>query len=79
MTESNLISDGILLMLIGMGTVFVFLSVLVFFTSMIHHLIGDEPKPKFVPPKSVSESDEIAAITAAVHTYRQKNTMNKEQ
>ena len=77
MTESNLISDGILLMAIGMGTVFVFLSLLVFLTSMLFRLLGEQPVEAVALHQSNHNEDEIAAITAAVHAFRLKNKPNK--
>jgi len=77
MTESNLVSDGALLMLIGMGTVFVFLSILVFFTSMLQRVIGTEKSQSAVSLVPATQQDEIVAITAAVHAYRSKFTKSQ--
>lgn len=74
MNETNLIFDGLQLMLVGMGMVFVFLTVLVFFTSMMAKIFR-EPIAESPPVRregQVSE-DEAAAITAAIHSYRSKH------
>ena len=61
-----MLSQGVVLMLVGMGTVFVFLTTLVAATSLMSHLVlrlqpaGEEPSP-----------DEIAAISAAIAQHRQ--------
>lgn len=77
MNESNLISDGVLLMLIGMGTVFVFLSILVFCTSMLEKLVSTDVLPNTAKVAPTSD-DEVAAVTAAVYTYRKNQLNNKE-
>jgi oxaloacetate decarboxylase (Na+ extruding) subunit gamma len=78
MTESNLISDGIFLMLTGMGTVFIFLSLLVFLTHMLYRLLGEELIVPAALAAEANNDDEIAAATAAVHAYRSKHGVKKE-
>ena len=78
-TEATLLGQGVDLMLYGMGTVFVFLTLLVLATSamsrLIMHLQQRVPVP--VPTEGVvapaGEVDEaiVAAITAALHRHRQ--------
>lgn len=77
----NLISEGLSLMVYGMGFVFVFLTLLVFATSLMSKLTTKflpEPVvvPKAKPAASVaasSNSDEVlAVISAAVHHHRSK-------
>ncbi|WP_428036184.1 OadG family protein [Amphritea sp.] len=73
-------SEGLSLMVFGMGFVFVFLTLLVFATGIMSKLIAKvapEAPPKPAKPKSVavaaaaSGSDElIAVMTAAVHQFR---------
>lgn len=64
---SGLMASGIELMLVGMGTVFVFLTLLVGATTLMSTLVQ-----KIVPPAVKDESDdEIAAITAAIHLHEQ--------
>ncbi len=81
----NLLSEGLELMIFGMGFVFVFLTLLVFVTGLMSKLVtkyGPAPvtKPaKKRTPASASASagapaannDElVAVISAAVHKYR---------
>lgn len=76
----NLISDGLSLMLYGMGFVFVFLTLLVFATNLMSKLVTKYlpepiPVPKVKPAikAATSNNDEIlAVITAAVHAHRSK-------
>ena len=69
---NELLSSGIELMLVGMGIVFTFLSMLVVFINVMSSFVQ-----RFFPENPiVSQSGEdprmIAAITAAVHEYRKK-------
>ncbi|WP_299201253.1 OadG family protein [uncultured Amphritea sp.] len=77
----NLMSEGLSLMVFGMGFVFVFLTLLVFATGFMSKLIAKvapEAPPKPAKPKSVAVaatasggSDELVAVmTAAVHQFR---------
>lgn len=76
----NLISEGINLMVFGMGFVFVFLTLLVFSTAGMSKVVGkyfpEAPaQPKAAKPASVAaaanNNDELVAVmTAAVHKYR---------
>lgn len=66
-----------MLLIFGMGTVFVFLAVLVVSTSMMSRLINKYfPEPVIEPVaqqarKSVESNTQlISAITAAIHQYR---------
>lgn len=65
----NPIVQGLELMVAGMGTVFVFLTVLVFATSGMSYLVR-----RFLPVPVVEEAgvseDEVAAITAAIVRHR---------
>lgn len=63
--EPSLISEGLTLMLAGMGTVFVFLTVLVLAMTLMSSLAG-RPKPRAEGPTD----DEVAAIAAAIHQHR---------
>ena len=79
MAISDLLVKGVELMFLGMGTVFVFLAVLVFAVTKMSELIqkyeATLPQPEVKPPRSagVKNSDLIAAISAAIHQYRSKN------
>jgi len=72
-----LLAAGVELMLIGMGTVFFFLMLLVFATSVMSRLVGrfaPSPAPADRPP--VQAEEDIAAISAAISVHR-KNKQNK--
>jgi oxaloacetate decarboxylase (Na+ extruding) subunit gamma len=77
MNETNLMTDGLFLMLIGMSTVFTFLSLLVLLTSFIKHFAGTESatssRIRTTQANSQSE-EELAAVSAAVFAYRNKNS-----
>ena len=78
MNNSNLIFEGVQLMLTGMGMVFVFLSILVFFTGLMQKVFTEKSLIAPVPAdnKSYSDDEEIAAISAAIHQFR-KDTPKK--
>ncbi|MCO7224199.1 OadG family protein [Pleionea sp. CnH1-48] len=73
---SDLLLEGLTLMLIGMGTVFVFLALLVVTLTLTSNLIL-----KFWPEAEATDSHDtaasdngevIAAITAAIHQHRNR-------
>jgi oxaloacetate decarboxylase gamma subunit len=76
----NLISEGLSLMVYGMGFVFVFLTLLVFVTNFMSKLVvkyEPAPQPKAAPQRVATAAvaqggnDELVAVmTAAVHKYR---------
>lgn len=76
----NLLSEGINLMIFGMGFVAVFLTLLVFATTGMSKVVGKffpeapaQPKAKPAAPAAAAanNNDElIAVMTAAVHKYR---------
>ena len=69
---SPLVSEGLNLALYGMGTVFVFLTVLVFATMLMSWLVL-KTVPASQPEQSdTSNSKKMAAITAAIHAHRSK-------
>jgi len=80
MQNQELLQDGLALMALGMGVVFVFLTLLVISVILMSKLIGRfQPVPVPVeagrksppPPAASTEKDEImAVISAAVHRYR---------
>ena len=79
MHSSELISEGINLMLFGMGFVFVFLTLLVavtsFMSSTVNKFVKPAPeatnKPAPVSAPAAGNNDElIAVMTAAVHKFR---------
>ena len=67
--EGEIFDQGLTLMLVGMGTVFTFLAVLVTAMSLMSLLIR-----RLTPEaEDVGETDEeIAAITAAIAKHRQR-------
>jgi oxaloacetate decarboxylase gamma subunit len=79
----NLLSEGLTLMVFGMGFVFVFLTLLVITTSLMSKLAtkyAPAPAVKVSPKRSTpstggaqagANNDElIAVMTAAIHKYR---------
>lgn len=72
----NELSDGLMLMLIGMGTVFCFLTLLVICISLSSRILNrlwpeEVPAPTQVPAKQ--DDTLVAVITSAVHQYRKKH------
>ena len=64
---SSLLASGIELMLVGMGTVFFFLTVLVGATTLMSKIVL-----RFAPVQKTDEitPEEVAAITAAIALHR---------
>jgi len=77
--SGTLISEGFNLMLLGMGTVFVFLTLLVFVTSIMSALVEKYGPVQPAGPKNpgaVGQLDEatlLAVISAAIHAHRSKH------
>lgn len=67
--QNELINEGLTLMLAGMGTVFVFLTVLVIAMTLMSRLVS-----QFQPAKDAANvaDDEIAAIAAAITEHRRQ-------
>lgn len=65
--QSTLIDQGLTLMLVGMGTVFVFLTVLVAAMSLMAVIVR-----RFIPvtPDAGTSDEEVAAIAAALTLHR---------
>ena len=78
MQAPSLMEQGIQMMAFGMGTVFVFLTLLIFATKTMSHLVlryFPEKQPEAPISQAEGESHSpalIAAITAAVHAHRSK-------
>ena len=80
MQDLELLQDGLALMALGMGVVFVFLTILVISVTLMSKLIDRfQPAPVAAPagrksgktPASQGQNDEVVAvISAAVHRYR---------
>ena len=67
--EESLFSQGITLMLAGMGTVFVFLSLLVVAMAVMAAAVGRIP---VAPVVAGPTEEEIAAIGAAIRQHRRR-------
>ncbi len=67
---TSLLNQGLELMLVGMGTVFVFLTLLVVAMTLMAGIVG---RLAPVVPAAVSD-EEVAAITAAIAQHRSKNS-----
>jgi oxaloacetate decarboxylase gamma subunit len=75
----SLLGDAAMLMVTGMGVVFVFLTILVYLVRLMSRLVPEElPQPIAAPvhhskvqqTSSTGSPQVIAAISAAVHKYR---------
>ena len=66
--EQNLLNEGVMLMLVGMGTVFAFLAVLVAAMSVMATAVR-RYRPPPAPAAGVSD-EEVAAIAAAIRRHR---------
>ena len=72
---TGLLANGVMLMLVGMGTVFVFLTLLVIATTLMSRLVMTRQ-----PAQSASdEAEEIAAIAAALVLYRSESPPERRQ
>lgn len=69
-----LVSEGLNLAIYGMGTVFVFLTLLVLVTMAMSSVVAMMGVPEAASAPAGSENKKIAAITAAIHAHRQKNS-----
>ena len=74
--EANLIMEGVKFMILGMGTVFVFLIVLIACMNMMSTIINryfPEPQPSADVQAQGSQDKKkiVAAITAAIKYHRQ--------
>ncbi|RWU11713.1 oxaloacetate decarboxylase [Pseudidiomarina gelatinasegens] len=70
---TDLFSEAFTIMVTGMVTVFVFLSLLLGAMALLR-LIADAPEPAVGGSSSAQEPTpaQLAAITAAIHQYRRK-------
>jgi len=68
--QTTLLDKGIELMLVGMGTVFVFLTLLVIMMTVMAQVIT-----RLTPAAEEAVSDEeVAAISAAIAQHRNRNS-----
>ncbi len=73
--QPGLLEQGLTLMLVGMGTVFVFLTLLVAATTLMSRLAAKRsPAPVAESPVGDDEvgDDEVAAISAAIIRHRRR-------
>ena len=76
---AELISSGIELMIAGMGIVYLFLAMLVvvinLMSAMVQRFFPETPATTLTVPTVLPGIDKstVAAISAAVHAYRNKN------
>jgi oxaloacetate decarboxylase gamma subunit len=76
--SEQLLSDALTLMALGMGTVFVFLTILVFVTGMMSSLVSrfaPASVPPSAPPAAPSagaDQSTLAAISAAIYAHRSR-------
>jgi oxaloacetate decarboxylase gamma subunit len=75
---TDLLLEGLVLLVIGMGIVVSFLlllvGVLTLTSRLVQHLAGPPvPQPVFAGPTSSDESEVVAAIVAALALYRARN------
>jgi oxaloacetate decarboxylase gamma subunit len=74
--ETNLVLEGVKFMILGMGTVFIFLTVMIFAMNVMYkivHKFFPEPQPS-VNTQQAEQKDKkkiVAAITAAIKHHRQ--------
>ena len=83
METTGLISEGLTLMVFGMGFVFIFLTVLVLATNFMSYMVNRflpeaaaAPAVSRRPQPAAAATDDaqlMAVISAAVHQYRQRH------
>ena len=72
--QEDLLAQGIELMLVGMGTVFLFLTALVLATSLMSSFVvrRQPPEARRSPATGEPSEEEVAAIAAAINQYRRR-------
>jgi oxaloacetate decarboxylase gamma subunit len=68
--EESLFNEGVMLMLAGMGTVFVFLGLLVAAMTVMAAVVG---RRQLEPASAGPTDEEIAVIGAAIRQHRQRS------
>lgn len=73
--QSNIVAQGVELMVYGMGTVVVFLALLVVITTAMSALVGryfaeSQPPPDTGTGPAADDPELLAVITAALHQHR---------
>ncbi|MGI0119988.1 OadG family protein [Zooshikella sp. RANM57] len=83
MAPAELMTEGLYLMLLGMGFVFVFLTLLVYATELMSIIVQKYFPEKLIPtklaktgpvPAETEDTQLIAVISAAIQQYRKKHT-----
>ncbi len=84
MSAQQLVMEGLLLMVIGMGTVFVFLTILVLTTQAMSRLLAYLPEeappalatvaPVTPPTGGIADDTLVAVISAALHRHRGRSS-----
>ena len=76
MVEESLIDQGLELMLFGMGSVVIFLSLLVLATNLMSSLMARfiPPQEETVPEALATDAQLLAVISAAIHQHRSRQT-----
>lgn len=69
--QNELLNQGLTLMLAGMGTVFVFLTVLVIAMTLMSRVLAHFQGP---PAAAEISDEEVAAISAAITRHRNNQT-----
>ena len=70
--QNELFSEGLTLMLAGMGTVFVFLTALVIAMTVMSKLVLMLQPASVAAEAAPEANDEVAAIAAAIAEHRRK-------
>ncbi len=75
--RTEIIQQGLELMVFGMGTVVIFLALLVFATGVmsrtVQRLLPDpETEPANPAPTPIADTELIAVISAAIHQHRSR-------
>ena len=85
--QGSIVNQGIELMLFGMGTVLVFLTLLVLAITLMSWILQryfpvvevseSRTNPVASPTPALGDANLVAVITAAIHQHRAKHTRNK--
>lgn len=75
MDIEQLLVQSLQLLGLGMGAVFIILSLLILLISIVSKIVPEEagkPVPAPAPAAAGIDSDHVAAITAAIHQHRKR-------
>ena len=75
MEIEHLLIQSLQLLGLGMGAVFIILTLLILLISVVSKIVPEEvakPMPAPTPTPADANKDHIAAITAAIHLYRKR-------